>query len=101
MKEQFQTILDKANESLEAATLLAEQGYYDFSASRAYYAMFYAVEPSARITEKSIQKRGTWIGNFTNTSLQFKTFAVKAIIVIAQAYLKDMQEKLYLGQQNF
>jgi uncharacterized protein (UPF0332 family) len=44
MKEQYQAILDKAKESLEAAKLLLEQGYYDFSASRAYYAMFYAAE---------------------------------------------------------
>ena len=44
MKEQYQTILDKAKESFEAAELLADQGYFDFSASRTYYAMFYAAE---------------------------------------------------------
>ncbi len=44
MKEQFQLILDKAKKSLEAARLLADQGYFDFSASRAYYSMFYAAE---------------------------------------------------------
>lgn len=33
MKGQFQTILDKAKDSLDAAKLLADQGYFDFSAS--------------------------------------------------------------------
>jgi len=41
---QIEAILDKAQESLEAARLLAEQGYPDFAASRAYYTMFYTAE---------------------------------------------------------
>ena len=44
MKEQLQAILEKAEESLEAAKLLAKDDYYDFSASRAYYTMFYTAE---------------------------------------------------------
>ena len=38
MKEQFQSILDKAPDSIEAARLLGDRGYFDFAASRAYYA---------------------------------------------------------------
>ncbi len=34
-------LLGKANDSLKAARLLADQGFYDFATSRAYYAMFY------------------------------------------------------------
>jgi uncharacterized protein (UPF0332 family)/predicted nucleotidyltransferase len=34
-------LLRKAVDSLNAAKLLADQGYYDFAASRAYYTMFY------------------------------------------------------------
>jgi uncharacterized protein (UPF0332 family) len=37
-------LLDKARDSLEAARLLAADEFYDFSASRAYYAMFYVAE---------------------------------------------------------
>lgn len=37
-------LLRKAWSSLDAARLLSEQGHHDFSASRAYYAMFYAAE---------------------------------------------------------
>ncbi|HUW62814.1 MAG TPA: HEPN domain-containing protein [Candidatus Bathyarchaeia archaeon] len=36
--------LEKAKESLAAANLLRAQGYNDFTASRAYYAMFYVAE---------------------------------------------------------
>jgi uncharacterized protein (UPF0332 family) len=34
-------LLQKASDSLKAAKLLADQGFYDFAASRAYYSMFY------------------------------------------------------------
>ena len=34
-------LLQKANNSLKAAELLADQGFYDFATSRAYYTMFY------------------------------------------------------------
>ncbi len=41
--EQF-SLIKKARNSLNAAQLLLEQGYYDFSVSRAYYTMFYVAE---------------------------------------------------------
>jgi len=44
MKPEAQLLLEKARESLAAARLLAKEGYHDFAASRAYYAMFYATE---------------------------------------------------------
>ena len=37
-------LLRKAQDSLQAARLLAEQEFYDFAVSRAYYAMFYVAE---------------------------------------------------------
>ena len=37
-------MLDKARASHEAATLLRREGYLDFAASRAYYALFYVAE---------------------------------------------------------
>lgn len=37
-------LLRKAQDSVRAAKLLASQGFYDFAASRAYYAMFYVAE---------------------------------------------------------
>ncbi len=44
MKAESVAFLKKAVQSLEAAELPAGQGYLDFAASRAYYAMFYAAE---------------------------------------------------------
>ena len=44
MKETYQVILNKAQESLEDANLLLDEGYYDFAASRTYYAMYYTAE---------------------------------------------------------
>ncbi len=44
MNEQIQAIIHKAQSSLEAAQMLADQGYFDFAASRIYYAMFYTTE---------------------------------------------------------
>jgi uncharacterized protein (UPF0332 family) len=42
--ENMKLLLEKANESLQAAKSLFEDGHYGFSASRSYYAMFYAAE---------------------------------------------------------
>lgn len=38
------SLLDKSRRSLEGAKLLLDRGYFDFAASRAYYAMFYLAE---------------------------------------------------------
>jgi uncharacterized protein (UPF0332 family) len=40
--EEIMANLDRSAESLLAARLMLEQGYYDYAASRAYYAAFYA-----------------------------------------------------------
>ncbi len=39
---EIQANLERAQESIEAAKVLAANRYYDFVASRAYYAVFYA-----------------------------------------------------------
>ena len=39
-------LLNKAEQSLAAAELLERDGFDDFSVSRSYYAMFYAIEAS-------------------------------------------------------
>jgi len=44
LNQNIQDALAKANESLGAAKVLAREGYPNFAVSRAYYAMFYAVE---------------------------------------------------------
>ena len=44
MTEDQRELLEKARSSFAAATLLLEEGYPDFAASRAYYAMFYVTQ---------------------------------------------------------
>jgi uncharacterized protein (UPF0332 family) len=44
MKENAHFFLEKAKNAIGAAESLLRDGYHDFSAGRAYYAMFYAAE---------------------------------------------------------
>lgn len=44
MKPETRSLLDKAHQSLRAAANLKRDGFLDFAASRAYYAMFYTAE---------------------------------------------------------
>lgn len=50
MKPDSEGLVRKAQESLEVARLLHDQGHYDFAASRAYYSMYYLAE--AALLEK-------------------------------------------------
>jgi uncharacterized protein (UPF0332 family) len=44
MTPEQEDLLGKAEDSIGAAKLMRENGYYDFAVSRAYYAMFYLAE---------------------------------------------------------
>lgn len=44
MNSEEREILDLAAQNIQAAELLAKQGYYGIAASRGYYAMFYIAE---------------------------------------------------------
>lgn len=44
MTPEQQALINKAQESLDAARVLAAKGFSDFAVSRAYYAMFYVAE---------------------------------------------------------
>ena len=44
MKPEVAELIDKAKESLEVARLIFDRGFLDFSASRAYYALFYIAQ---------------------------------------------------------
>lgn len=53
MKEETASLLQKAEESIKAAEVLLSQGFREFSAARAYYALFYAAE--ALLFEEGLQ----------------------------------------------
>jgi uncharacterized protein (UPF0332 family) len=44
MKPEVKSLLEKAQESRDAAELLRQESYPDFAASRAYYALFYTAK---------------------------------------------------------
>ncbi|MBI2567874.1 MAG: HEPN domain-containing protein [Candidatus Schekmanbacteria bacterium] len=56
--------MTKAQESVSAATLLLDQGYHGFAASRAYYAMFYVAEALLASLGKSYSSHAGVLGAF-------------------------------------
>ncbi len=56
MTEAVAELLDKSLQSIRAAELLLNEGYFSFAASRAYYAMFYAVEALLLTRELSFSR---------------------------------------------
>lgn len=57
-------ILEKARQSLAAASHLLSGAYHDFAASRAYYAMFYAAQALLEGKEMSFSKHSAVIAAF-------------------------------------
>lgn len=53
MKEEIKNLVEKARRSLAAAKELFNSGYFDFAASRAYYALFYVSEALLLTKEKT------------------------------------------------
>lgn len=64
-------MLAKAERSVRAARLLAVDGSFDFAASRAYYAAFYAMEAALLVHHAQTTTHSGSISEFSN--LFFKT----------------------------
>jgi uncharacterized protein (UPF0332 family) len=64
MTETVHGFLSKAAESIGAANVLLADGYFDFAASRAYYAMFYALEALMLDRDLSFSKHSAIIAAF-------------------------------------
>ena len=57
-------LIEKARSSLQAARLLADEGYFDFSAARAYYTMFYLAKALLLEENKYFSKHSAVIAAF-------------------------------------
>lgn len=57
-------LLSKAEQSLDAAKHLMNEGYHDFAAARAYYAMFYGLEALYLSREQGFSKHSAIISAF-------------------------------------
>ncbi|MCH9019076.1 MAG: HEPN domain-containing protein [Proteobacteria bacterium] len=55
MTEEQEALLQKAVESISAARLLSDNGFFDIASSRAYYAMFYSA--SAMLLNENLRFR--------------------------------------------
>lgn len=64
MNPDILALIDKAKDSLGAAQTLIRDGYYDFAASRAYYAMFYIAEALLMQSGQSYNKHSAVISAF-------------------------------------
>lgn len=64
MSEEIRDLLEKSAQSRDAALLLLKDGYVDFAASRAYYAMFYAIEALLLSRNLSFSKHSAVISAF-------------------------------------
>ncbi len=62
--KEVQELLEKARQSIEVAELLVKDGYFDFSASRSYYAMFYSVEALFLAQDRSFSSHKAVISAF-------------------------------------
>ena len=73
MNEEINKLIHKGDQSLEAARRLFNDGYYGFSVSRAYYAMFYLAQALLLIKELSFSKHSAVIAalgqHFVRTEL--------------------------------
>jgi uncharacterized protein (UPF0332 family) len=70
-------LLTKAKESLKAAEMLIEGQFYDFSAGRSYYAMFYATEAVLLSKNLSFSKHSAVIAAFGKDFIKTKIFNQK------------------------
>jgi len=70
-------LLKKAKESLKAAEMLFKDGFFDFSAGRSYYAMFYTDEAALLSKNLSFSKHSAVIAAFGKEFIKTKIFPQK------------------------
>lgn len=92
MSSDIQILLQKAKESLEAAELLEREGYAGFSASRAYYSMFYTAEALLFSKNLSFSSHSAVIAAFGKEFVKTKIIDAKF-----HRYLIDAQALETLG----
>lgn len=63
-RNEVRALIDKAKESLGAAQEILRDGYDDFAASRAYYAMFYVAEALLLLMGQSHSKHSAVVSAF-------------------------------------
>jgi len=88
-------LIHKAQESVRAARLLADQGLYDFSVSRAYYAMFYVAEAFLLGEGLTFSKHSAVIAAFGKHLIKSKRVPAKF-----HRYLIDAEDSRKIGDYD-
>jgi uncharacterized protein (UPF0332 family) len=92
MNQPLSDLLNKAKQSLSAARLLYSQEYYDFAASRAYYAMFYVAEAMLLTKDLAYSSHAGVIGSFG------REFAKPGLVDAKyHRYLLDAEDRRNVG----
>lgn len=92
MKPEVQSLVQKARDSLRAAEVLYREGFADFCASRAYYALFYAAEALLLEHDQSFSSHSAVIAAFG------KEFAKTSLLDPKyHRYLLDAQDSRNVG----
>ena len=86
MTDAVKDLLAKSAQSIDAAALLLHDNYVDFSASRAYYAMFYAVEALLLSHDVSFSKHSAVISAFGKDFIKTGVFEVQFHRYIIDAF---------------
>ncbi|MBW1856598.1 MAG: HEPN domain-containing protein [Deltaproteobacteria bacterium] len=86
MREEITEIIKKAKRSLKAAQKLYEDGEYDFSASRAYYTMFYMAEAVLLTKDLSFSKHSGVISAFGQHFVKSEIFDKKYQKMLSEAF---------------
>jgi uncharacterized protein (UPF0332 family) len=79
-------LIKKAKESLKAALKLYEEGFYDFTASRSYYSMFYAVQAMLLTKDLSFSKHSAVIAAFGKEFIKTKEIPEKFHTILNSAF---------------
>lgn len=79
-------LIKKAKQSIEAAKKLLKSGYSDFSASRSYYAMFYAVQALLLTKNMAFSKHSAVISSFGKEFIKNGLFPAALHRYISEAF---------------
>ncbi len=78
--------LEKAKNNVAAAKATAEQGFYDVSANRSYYAIFHAARAVLALTGQDFRKHSGVIAYFRKEYVKTGIFETKLSDIIQDAF---------------
>ncbi len=89
--EYIEHFIGKAGESLDAARSLLREEHYEFSVSRAYYAMFYAAEAVLLTRDLQFKKHTAVIAAFNKDFVKAGVFPQRTARSLKKAFDFRMQ----------